>query len=185
MADNVKPVTDMTLDAWDLIAKANAPPIKLGQMDWTRIVKTLVTEVRRLNANTEKLLGALGNFVNEYDNDRNTWPDDMVDILDTAHEAIAETTGELRKDYTGSGFSIEIPLEIPSNRIAHIPLNIVNMEMSALLKEVVSVRSTTPDRLKAELVRSEHDMKIVLTPLVSEVGIATYEIIGEHGCILD
>lgn len=45
------------------------------------------------------LLDALRGFVDQYDNDRRTWPDDMVALLDRAHYAIAAVTGLPRVDY--------------------------------------------------------------------------------------
>lgn len=48
------------------------------------------------------LLDALRGFVDEYDNDRGTWPDDMVKLLDSAHYAISAATGTPRRDYPGA-----------------------------------------------------------------------------------
>lgn len=52
-------------------------------------------------SNEDLLLWALRAFVDEYDTDRRTWPDDMVDKLDNAHWTISEVTGLPRSDYTG------------------------------------------------------------------------------------
>lgn len=46
------------------------------------------------------LLEALRGFVDEYDADRGTWPDDMVTLLDRAHYALSAVTGAPRQDYT-------------------------------------------------------------------------------------
>ena len=45
------------------------------------------------------LLEALRSFVNEYDDNRATWPDDMVNLLDNAHYVLAAVTGSPRRDY--------------------------------------------------------------------------------------
>ena len=45
------------------------------------------------------LLDALRGFLDEYDDDRNTWPDDMVTLLDNGHYALAAATGLPRRDY--------------------------------------------------------------------------------------
>jgi hypothetical protein len=52
------------------------------------------------NPNENLLLEALRGFVDEYDNDRGSWPDDMVTLLDRAHHAISAATGLPRADYT-------------------------------------------------------------------------------------
>ncbi len=44
------------------------------------------------------LLEALRGFVDEYDTDRGTWPDDMIPQLDRAHYVIAAVTGAPRLD---------------------------------------------------------------------------------------
>jgi hypothetical protein len=50
-------------------------------------------------SNQDLLLDALRGFVDEYDDDRGSWPDDMVPLLDRAHYAIAAVTGLSRRDY--------------------------------------------------------------------------------------
>lgn len=50
-------------------------------------------------ADKDLLLEALRGFVNEYDTDRGTWPDNMVALLDRAHYAITAVTGAPRQDY--------------------------------------------------------------------------------------
>lgn len=50
-------------------------------------------------SNETLLLDALRGFVDEYDDDRNTWPDAMVSLLDNAHWTLAEVTGLPRRDY--------------------------------------------------------------------------------------
>ena len=47
----------------------------------------------------ELLLNALRGFVDQYDTDRRTWPDDMVELLDEGHYALAAATGKSRADY--------------------------------------------------------------------------------------
>lgn len=49
---------------------------------------------------TTLLLQALRGFVDEYDTDRGTWPDDMVQLLDAGHYAISAATGLPRQDYS-------------------------------------------------------------------------------------
>ena len=50
-------------------------------------------------SNQDLLLEALRGFVDEYDDDRGTWPDDMVALLDRAHYVIAAVTGAPRRDH--------------------------------------------------------------------------------------
>ena len=50
-------------------------------------------------SNEDMLLAALLGFVEEYDTDRRSWPDDMVALLDRAHDTISAVTGAPRKDY--------------------------------------------------------------------------------------
>lgn len=48
------------------------------------------------------LFEALRGFTDQYDNNRATWPDDMVPLLDKAHAALAAASGLPRWDYDGT-----------------------------------------------------------------------------------
>lgn len=47
----------------------------------------------------EQLFEALRGFVDEYDNNRATWPDAMVPLLDKGHAALSAASGLPRWDY--------------------------------------------------------------------------------------
>lgn len=55
--------------------------------------------VRNMTRNEALLIEALGRFVDQYDRNRATWPDDMVDALDNAHRVVSEVSGLPRGDY--------------------------------------------------------------------------------------
>lgn len=45
------------------------------------------------------LLSALRGFLDQYDDNRATWPDDMVRLLDQGHYALAASIPAPRRDY--------------------------------------------------------------------------------------
>lgn len=61
--------------------------------------QTYEAAVKNMTRNEALLIEALGRFVDDYDRDRATWPDDMVDKLDNAHRVVSEVTGLPRGDY--------------------------------------------------------------------------------------
>lgn len=62
-------------------------------------MSTYEEAVENMTYNEALLIEALSRFVDEYDRDRATWPDDMVDKLDNAHRVVSEVTGLPRGDY--------------------------------------------------------------------------------------
>jgi hypothetical protein len=55
--------------------------------------------VNNMTRNEALLIEALGRFVDLYDRNRATWPDDMADALDNAHRVVSEVSGLPRGDY--------------------------------------------------------------------------------------
>jgi hypothetical protein len=64
-----------------------------------QVVMDSIFTMDKLEAQRDSLLAVLRKFVDQYDTDRRTWPDDMHVLLDEAHGVIAKVTGEPRQDY--------------------------------------------------------------------------------------